>query len=349
VNPNRWWAADSAEIYWLETTDRADIGVDLKAPQKDDSGEANWSYGLLTQVEDGDVVFHYRLERGAITAWSRAVGDWWEEDIVWGSHAAGARAPARRPGFRRGLEGPYPLNTPVTLAALRTAQPNLREIRESLRVRATGPLYFPFELSEKRPLRATQFYLTKLPADLVRAFPEMAAAQRVALGTNPATPRSALRAPPAVEVGLIGTAYREAVEDVATSLRNPWFVDPDIVDRGLRGHALTQNGLARHLRSLGFEPRSPAPGEPQFDAAWGVKPTLRVAEVKSLTLRNEEQQLRLGLGQLLRYRHILSRGGLEIRPYLVVERAPTDMTWVELCRNLGVTLAWPLEFAATDW
>ncbi len=27
---NRWWAGDAPEIYWLETTDRADLGVDLE-------------------------------------------------------------------------------------------------------------------------------------------------------------------------------------------------------------------------------------------------------------------------------------------------------------------------------
>ena len=58
---NRWWAGRPAEIYWLETTDRADLGVDLRAPQRDDGGAENWSYALLTEVEDGDVVFHYEL------------------------------------------------------------------------------------------------------------------------------------------------------------------------------------------------------------------------------------------------------------------------------------------------
>ena len=69
------------------------------------------------------------------------------------------------------------------------------------------------------------------------------------------------------------------------------------------------------------------------DATW-------VCEVKSLTVENEEKQLRLGLGQVLRYRHLLQAKG-EIRAALILERSPTDLSWIELCKRLGVSLAWP--------
>ena len=35
---NKWWAVDSKEIYWLESTDRTDLGANLIAPQFDDTG-----------------------------------------------------------------------------------------------------------------------------------------------------------------------------------------------------------------------------------------------------------------------------------------------------------------------
>jgi hypothetical protein len=38
--------------------------------------------------------------------------------------------------------------------------------------------------------------------------------------------------------------------------------------------------------------------------------------------RNEERQLRLGLGQLLRYRYGLRRDGVKVHAYLVCERKP---------------------------
>jgi hypothetical protein len=59
---------------------------------------------------------------------------------------------------------------------------------------------------------------------------------------------------------------------------------------------------------------------------------------------NEEKQLRLGLGQVLRYADQLSHTGTVV-PVLVAERRPTDCSWEQLCERLGVILAWPDVFA----
>jgi hypothetical protein len=68
-----------------------------------------------------------------------------------------------------------------------------------------------------------------------------------------------------------------------------------------------------------------------------------VAEVKSITPHNEEKQLRLGLGQVLRYSYQL---GTPAVPVLVAERPPQDPGWEKLCEHLGVILVWPEVFAA---
>ena len=73
-----------------------------------------------------------------------------------------------------------------------------------------------------------------------------------------------------------------------------------------------------------------------------------VAEVKSITDSNEEHQLRLGLGQVLRYRHALALGGRTIKAVLIPEREPLDVSWIELCRALDVTNAWPERFEELD-
>lgn len=39
----RWWHSVTGEIYWLETTDRGDLGVDLNAPQLNENGRPYWS------------------------------------------------------------------------------------------------------------------------------------------------------------------------------------------------------------------------------------------------------------------------------------------------------------------
>ena len=73
---------------------------------------------------------------------------------------------------------------------------------------------------------------------------------------------------------------------------------------------------------------------------------LHVAEVKSLTEQNETVQLRLGLGQVLHYRHELESlcPGRTVRPLLVVARRPTGSAWPGLCERLGIVLSWPPDF-----
>jgi hypothetical protein len=50
---HRWWDENESERYWLEVTDRPDIGADLNAPQLDDSGKTRWSYDLMSEAADG--------------------------------------------------------------------------------------------------------------------------------------------------------------------------------------------------------------------------------------------------------------------------------------------------------
>ncbi len=119
-------------------------------------------------------------------------------------------------------------------------------------------------------------------------------------------------------------------------------MDPALVERGLRGHAVTQNLLADFVKKIGLEPRSPQANEPNFDLAWENHDATSVAEVKSLSEQNEEKQLRLGLGQVIRYRFLLSRlTGKQVNAVLTVERQPADPSWQGLCQGNGVLLVWP--------
>jgi hypothetical protein len=335
---NRWWQTDPSERYWLETTDRTDLGVDLNAPQADDSGRERWSYALICEIEEGDVVFHYHAPERAVVAWSRIVGGIWEDDVVWAAHGTTARSkrvtPYKRPGWRLGLEGPFSLSIPVTAADIAAAEALLRSVRTDLASRYSGTLYFPFELSDKRPPRAGQAYLTKFPGALVETFPPLKEARPSASGTMAAPPTS----------GTLGTTYRSADETAAITARDPFTVDPAIVDRGVQGHAKTQNALAAFLTGRGLTPRSPLSDEPQFDLAWTDGDRNFVAEVKSLTVANEEQQLRLGLGQVLRYRQLLTTAERPVAAVLVVEREPSDAGWRRLCSELQVILVWPHSF-----
>lgn len=119
-------------------------------------------------------------------------------------------------------------------------------------------------------------------------------------------------------------------------------VDPDLVDRGTTAHMDIQDHLAGALAAHGLEPMSPLPADPQFDLAWKQEGVAFVVEVKSLTEANEERQLRLGLGQLLSYVHLLNWEGIEmVRGVLAVERQPTAEYWSTLCAEHDVLLTWP--------
>lgn len=86
------------------------------------------------------------------------------------------------------------------------------------------------------------------------------------------------------------------------------------------------------------------PGDPNFDLAWQREDVIYVAEIKSITNKNEEQQLRLGLGQVLRYGDQLRRRYPKVRTLLVPEREPRDVAWRSLCAELGVQLVSPSTF-----
>jgi hypothetical protein len=187
--------------------------------------------------------------------------------------------------------------------------------------RAYAPFYGYGDGDELRP---TQYYLNKLPRAVAELLPEL----------------DVLAEPPT----------RPAQDGFGAPWREPWVsetedrsrrveVDLEVVERGLRGHVETEHALGAALRELGIAPLSPTAGEPNFDLAWTHGGTTFVAEIKSTTDGYEERQLRLGLGQVLRYRSVLS--GALARPVcavLVPERTPRDPTWETTCRDVGVEL-----------
>jgi hypothetical protein len=146
-----------------------------------------------------------------------------------------------------------------------------------------------------------------------------------------------------LEEGTLGRPYEFADEHVEIALHAPEHMglDSDLGGRGLRAHAITQNMLAQAVERAGHAPRRPRPDEPQYDLAWQAGATTWVAEVKSLTPQNEERQLRLALGQVVRYRQLLAPDGQDVRAVIGVEREPSDSSWRQLCADEGIVLLWP--------
>ena len=335
---NRWWSTDDRERFWLEITDRSDLGVDLNAPRVGRNGREQWHYSLIWEVRPGDVVFHYHRVGGesAIVAWSLAWGDVRDSEVVWAPHAGDRAEPILQPGWRLTLEGAHPIDRPVTFAEIRLAEGELRRIEAELIERYGRPLYTPFEMGT-RAIRPKQAYLTKLPADFVGTFPRLGAP-----GATPLEGQGTTALDPSAD---LGESYREVDEGVLIADSDPFSRDPALVERSLRSHAATQNALAEFVERQGLEPRSPRPEEPNYDLAWIRHDEVFVAEVKSIHAANEERQLRLALGQVLRYRQRLRRGSSgTVVPVIATSGRPADASWESLCSGLGVMLVWPEHF-----
>lgn len=88
---NAWWSVDPRQRFWLEITDRRDIGVDLYCPQRGSDGKRSSGFSLMWWVSPGDIVFHYSLAEDGITAWSRAAGPVTEAPTIWRPHRSATR------------------------------------------------------------------------------------------------------------------------------------------------------------------------------------------------------------------------------------------------------------------
>jgi transcriptional regulator with XRE-family HTH domain len=136
----------------------------------------------------------------------------------------------------------------------------------------------------------------------------------------------------------VGAPYRPAdetttVQQVAMSL-DGYLAQ----ERAVRAHARLQNAVAAGIQAAGHTPRSPRPDEPQYDVAYlAADGTFTVVEVKSCTPDNVELQLRLGLGQVLRYAHQLRARHQHVRAVLATELAP-PAEWPALLDSLNVAV-----------
>jgi hypothetical protein len=137
-----------------------------------------------------------------------------------------------------------------------------------------------------------------------------------------------------------GVAYRRAGEDDATKEElPPHIADLAELDRATKRHMDLQDRLADALSRRGIEPRSPGSWQPKFDLAFEHAGKRFVVEVKSGDPVSA-QQVRLGAGQLLEYRHLLSEPGTaspEVHGALMLEAEPPH-PWGALAAAVGIRL-----------
>ncbi|GIG21261.1 hypothetical protein Cch01nite_19850 [Cellulomonas chitinilytica] len=219
---NEWWASDASQRFWMEITDREDLGADLFAPVTDGSGRPYWGYELVTYVQPGDIVLHWHKTLAGepgIVGWSHATGAYEETDISWQAHGSVGRTRGTlvpRPAWRMPLLSYTPLASPVLITQVRALEPQLRAAQRDLKARyPDGRLYSPFQFSDKRELRAQQTYFVKMPREMavLLSLDEVGASARVA------APPAKARATKRVGSGYIAdSAVRAAIEWRAVNL-----------------------------------------------------------------------------------------------------------------------------------
>jgi hypothetical protein len=243
---NRWWSQQPEQRYWLEATDREDIGADLHAPELDESGKEFWGYSLFKEASVGDIVLHYdkRPEANGIVGCSVVSGPPTTKPIVWAARGTYAREkgvkPHERPGFVVPISEFKKLSAPVTLAQIRDHEDKLRALTVGLKQQNRKPLYFPFELSKKSPIRLLQAYAFKLPREFLELFPALTAIVHQA---------------PAV-IGKVTSASVEAPA-ILQAVDGPFDITPIAKELNLRakGHSIGQLQNIR-ARMKGFSRRS---------------------------------------------------------------------------------------------
>ncbi|MFF4555373.1 protein NO VEIN domain-containing protein [Streptomyces sp. NPDC001422] len=264
---NRWWRRDPSERYWLEITNRDDIGTNLLAPQVNDQGMEYWSYALVREVRPGDLVLHWDKNHGpGVVGYSHVLGEPFASTITWqsrGTYGRQRNASGPEPAWQAQLGGYRQLTQPVTQARLREIESRIRSLRDHLAESANGPVYFPFALSETRPLRAAQGYLTKLPRVLIDELPELLELRQTAV-SEPHAPElpdrpTVKRARPARSTGYgrqqdarrRRAVERHAVDLVLDHYHSLGYEAEDVGDRSPWDVTVRRHGTETHIEVKG--------------------------------------------------------------------------------------------------
>ena len=137
--------------------------------------------------------------------------------------------------------------------------------------------------------------------------------------------------------GEFGQEYLFADEESRDIAEAELFAaDPNLLDRALQIHSLTQNTVANWVIGSSLTPNSPASMNCDFDIAWESDFGMIVCEVKSLSDENEVHQFRLGLGQVLEYAQKMAAA-----PVLMFSRRPTQSALIDAANKAGVAVLWP--------
>jgi hypothetical protein len=162
-----WWIDEPSERFWIESTDRKDIGQNLLAPIS-----SNGYHKLVSMVEDGDLILHYFQPARAIVAFSIASGNPFESTLRWPDREHSPEASAYQVNLSHYTE----LEEPISLKQIQSNEPEIRLIKAGLdtQLKKGQSAYFPYQVPASTKIQPAQgAYLTKLPKVLLELFPQI--------------------------------------------------------------------------------------------------------------------------------------------------------------------------------
>ena len=169
----------------MEITHRDDLGDDLNAPKLPTE---EWGYDLLSQVQTGDRVLHWKSGPNArIVGWSEVIGQpTTVPKYTWQPRGTSGRtlpAPRTSEGWVVPLGGLHKFQSPPTSQTLLPLMDELIALRDDLNS-LHGTTYFPYYRYGGDQIRAQQAYLVKFPYQLFDIVPGIGSARLDAAATE---------------------------------------------------------------------------------------------------------------------------------------------------------------------
>jgi hypothetical protein len=133
-----------------------------------------------------------------------------------------------------------------------------------------------------------------------------------------------------------GLPYRSGAHQSGTEDDIPQrLVDIANLERSTRRHMELQDQLAEALAARRIAAQRPVGWGPQFDLGFVYDGTHYVVEIKS-GAPTSAQQARLGVGQVLEYRHLLLAGDVDVVQAVLFVESELPGPWPELANLLNV-------------
>lgn len=178
---NTWWDDDPTQRYWMQITSRYDLDGPLLSPKLP---RLTWGYDLVSQVQPGDRVLHWRARGTArgLVGWSEV-----EEhatvipEYTWTPHHGGEERTTL--GWSAVLGQFHAFAPPVMAVQLLPILEQIVAVDQALGARHKGRIYFPItRYGKERPadqqgVRAAEAYFAKFPVELFDVIPGIGSAR----------------------------------------------------------------------------------------------------------------------------------------------------------------------------